>query len=480
MRLPEAVRPNPGSLAWLVLHEVRLGFRAGRRTGFSKWIRLVLLLAFCALGVTAAVLLRGVPLVPKPAWLVFANAALLVLLTFMTTQSLMTALRTLFEKTDLDLLLSSPIPEGRVLAAKMLGIAATAATTYCLLLLPLATPVAALGHPRLFALVPVLAALAMLSACLGLGLAVAMVRTIGARGARTVGQIVAAGLGGAIYLTSQLAGNHRPGRNRVAGIADWLRGHGWGVSGWSAYPGRGLFGEIVPLLLVVAVSGALFALTSWLFRTHFLASFQRAGERSGRRRTARARGPAFRAGLLGTVIAKELRLLSREPEIVFVVLLRLIYLFPLVLLATRHNDMATLATPGLALVGVVAAGQLCGSIAWLTISAEDAPDLLAVSPVEPRQIKRMKLAAALATVAPVAAILPIVIAWRGEPLAALIAYLGTLVGGLAAGWLELKFGKPAKRSTFRRRQGSLLTSLLGLLLSILAGGATAVAVYFVV
>jgi ABC-2 type transport system permease protein len=470
--------PTPGSLLWLVRHEVRLTFRSGRR-GFAKWVRLVLLLVFFLFGLAIAYALRATPLAPKPRWLVTGNAALLVILTFMTTQSLMNALRTLFEKTDLDLLLSSPLPEGRVLAAKMLGIAASAAATYCLLLLPLALPVALLGHPRLLAVVPVVAALAMLSASIGLALAIVLVRSIGARGARSVGQIVAAATGGAIYLVSQLSGQYRPGRGRVAVMADWLRTHGWGVSGWSAVPARGLFGEFVPLLLLVGVSGALFALTSWLFRTRFLASVQSAGDRSGRRTAAGRRGPVFRGGLARTVVAKEIRLLLREPEILFLVLLRLIYLVPLLLLGSKHSGGTLLAAPVLAAVGVVAAGQLCGSISWLTISAEDAPDLLAVSPVDPGRLKRMKLLAALATVAPIAAIMPIVLLFRAGLLAALVTYAGTLVAGAGAGGIELLLGKPGKRSNFRRRQGSLLTSLLGVLLAMIVAAATAAAVYFI-
>jgi hypothetical protein len=67
---------------------------------------------------------------------------------------------------------------------------------------------------------------------------------------------------------------------------------------------------------------------------------------------------------------------------------------------------------------------------------------------------------------------------RGAPVAALITCVGTFVAGVGAGGIELLLGKPAKRSTFRRRQGSLLTSLLGVFLSIIAASATAIAVYF--
>src|SRR3954462_12809488 len=144
MQLPEAVRPAPGSLLWLILHEVRLTFRAGRRAGFAKWIRIVILAGALLLGVRLAFALRDVPLVPRPSYLVLGNAGLLGVLTFMTTQGLTTALRTLFDKSDLDLLLSSPIGQGRVLAAKLLGIAASVTLVYFLLAATLAMPVALL------------------------------------------------------------------------------------------------------------------------------------------------------------------------------------------------------------------------------------------------------------------------------------------------------------------------------------------------
>src|SRR3954467_15425064 len=95
----------PGSLAWLVAHEVRLTFRNSKRSKRGKWVRLILFLAFLGAGIQLAIVLRGVPLARKPQYLVWGSAVLLVVLSFMTTQALIGAQRTLYDKTDLDLLL---------------------------------------------------------------------------------------------------------------------------------------------------------------------------------------------------------------------------------------------------------------------------------------------------------------------------------------------------------------------------------------
>jgi ABC-2 type transport system permease protein len=472
---------EPGSLAWLVAQEVRLTFRNSKRSARALWLRLFLLLLFLACGIQLAIVLRGVPIEPRPEFLVWGSAILLVLLSFMTTQALIGAQRTLYERTDLDLLFSSPLPEGRVLAAKLLGIAASAAATYLILSLPLAIPIALVGHPRLLALVPVLAALALIAASFGLVLSVMLVRTIGAKRAKTVGQIAAAALGGLIYLVSQLSSQNRPGQGRLVNLAHWMQTHGWGVRGWSAWPARALFGELWPLLGTALIGLVLFSLTSIAFRTHFLASYQKAGDRSARRaRKGEAVRTRFAGSLLSAVVLKELRLLAREPGMIFMMLLRLIYLMPVLLagLGRGGGGVATLAT--LAGVGVIAAGQLCGSLAWVTISAEDAPDLLAVAPVEGRKLKRLKLLAALLMGLPVAAIVPALLAAR-SPAAAAIVLLGSLAAGYAAGLVEMLFGKPGKRAAFaNRRQGSFLTALAGILVSIAIAGLTALAVVLVI
>src|SRR3954470_605256 len=473
---------EPGSLPWLPLHEIRLAFRQAGRSRRRTILRLVLLVGYAGFGIFLAYGIADLPLVPSPRFLVFGSAALVLLFTFMLTQGLLGGQRTLYTAGDLDLLLSSPMPEGRVLSAKLLGLAGTPATTFSVLLLPIALPTALWGHPRLLAVVPMIAALAVVAAAIGIGLAIALVRSLGARGAKSVGQILAAMLGGLIFLLSQLSSNGAIRGSRFSAVSAWMRRTGWGVEGWSAWPARALFGEIVPLIACVAVASLVFWVAATLLRTHFLRSWQSAGEHSAPRSRKADRGGAgvFASSLTAAVVAKELRLLRREPEILFSLLLRLIYLLPLVFVGLKGTGGAEqFRVPVLAAIGAIAAGQLCGSLAWLTLSAEEAPDLLAVSPVPRGIVRRDKLLAAMAMMAPFALILPLVLA-RGHPAAAVVTFLGSLAAGWAAGLIELLFGKPGKRSAFQRRQqGSFLTSLLGLFCALLIGGATAAAAYFV-
>jgi ABC-2 type transport system permease protein len=257
-----------------------------------------------------------------------------------------------------------------------------------------------------------------------------------------------------------------------------MRESGWGVSGWSAAPARALFGQALPLLGTALFALLLFALTSLLFSRHFLASYQSAGDRGSRPvRSSHSVRTRFSRSLAGTILLKELRLLTREPGMLFMMLLRLIYLMPILVAGlSKGGGAKTLATLGA--VGVIAAGQLCGSLAWVTISAEDAPDLLGVAPVAARRLKGLKLAAALIMGLPIALIMPALLAAR-SPVAALIALIGSAAAGGGAGLVELLFGKPGKRSTFaNRRQRSLLTSLVGIFASLVVGGLTALAIVF--
>jgi ABC-2 type transport system permease protein len=171
------------------------------------------------------------------------------------------------------------------------------------------------------------------------------------------------------------------------------------------------------------------------------------------------------------MFAKEARLLRRDPQLAFTIVLRLIYLVPIALPAFTHGRGPPLL-PALAFAGVLIAGQMAGSLAWLTVSGEDSPDLIAVAPVEKRSAERAKLAAALLIAAPFALVLPIAIALVNLR-AALIVLMMTAACALAAGLVELKFQRPGPRRSFgNRRQGSFLVALLTFLMTgLLALGA---------
>ncbi len=79
--------------------------------------------------------------------------------------------------------------------------------------------------------------------------------------------------------------------------------------------------------------------------------------------------------------------------------MQLLYLLPPALMLWRafgsHNDDLVLLVPVL----VMGAGQLAGGLAWLAISGEDAPDLVATAPIPARWIVRAKIEAVTGSVA---------------------------------------------------------------------------------
>ena len=484
-------RMRPGGFAWLALHELRLATRSSRRAGrrgligrlggagAAQVIGVLLALAWLLIGCAIGWALRGTPIPILPEMRAAALGISIVALTFMTAQAMIGSQRTLYENGDLALLFSAPIPERTVLLAKLLGIAGTVALTYTVLLLPIIVPVAVLGHPQLFGLVALLAALALAAAAIGLGLTLTIATLVGPRAARTVGQIVAALVGGALFLGSQLLSHADRKRSATIEVFERLRANGLGTEGVTGLPGHAAFGD--PLAILILLGGALllFVGAGATLQRLFLSGYQDGGVRLSRAKpTGRASGRLFHAGLTRSVFAKERRLLARDPALAFQIVLRLVYMAPLLFVAFGRGNALPIPAV-LAFGSVLIASQLVGSFAWLAVSAEDSPDLLAVAPVAKSEIDFAKLLAAFAMAAPFAVLLPIAIALQ-TPVGAAVTLLMTALGGAAAGFVELKLGKPGQRSTFaRRRSGGFVAGILSLLIAVVFGGGAALAVYLV-
>jgi MFS family permease len=150
---------------------------------------------------------------------------------------------------------------------------------------------------------------------------------------------------------------------------------------------------------------------------------------------------------------KEFVLLRRDPWLLSQSLMQLLYLVPPALLLWRSFSDSSAAIVLVTPVIVMAAGQLAGGLAWLTISGEDAADLIATAPMSPSCVTRAKIEVVLIAIAVIFAPLVAALAFA-SPLQAAITALGVVVATVSATAIQLWFRVQAKRSQFRRRQTS--------------------------
>ncbi len=475
----------PGSSLWLLAHEMRLywrNFRAGRAgRGARGMIGLVIVAAMLlGGGVLAALGLHDVDIPIHPISISLAALATVLVFTLMLSQTLSASSEALYDRGDLDLLFSSPIRPAKVLFVRSLGVAGGVVTIFLLIVTPLLLPSVIWGHPGWIGVFGVLGALALSSTAAGLVLAMALFALIGPRRTRTVAQVMAALVGAAFFLVSQtrtilgaqkssslfaeIARQAQEGRLRPAPIV--------------ALPLQAMLGEPLPLLALLAGSTLLFWLAaSALGRRFSDAAAATQGKTAAKpAREGRARR-AFSAGPFLATLRKELLLIGRDAALLSQVLLRVLYLVPTALVLSRnaaHGTGAALAGGA----GVVAflAGQVAGSLAWITLSAEEAPDLLAVSPARIRTLRRAKLAAAFAPVA-LFLVLPVAALTWFAPAAGAWTALGAALAAWSSGLINIWHQRPGKRSEFKRRGGaSWMATIAEMLVSALLAGATGLAV----
>jgi ABC-2 type transport system permease protein len=96
---------------------------------------------------------------------------------------------------------------------------------------------------------------------------------------------------------------------------------------------------------------------------------------------------------------------------------------------------------------------LGGGLAWLAVSGEDAPDLIATAPVPAAHVLRAKAEAVLGSVAVIFGPLVVILA-IAAPFGAAVAVAGIAVAASTSTAIQYWFRTQAKRSVFRRRQTS--------------------------
>ncbi len=467
-----------GSTPWLLIHELRLARRGVLSRPGMKWrapvVVVALVIGGLAAGVPAALAIKqfGAPRTVMAE--AIAAVGCLAVATLMLSQSLAAATETLYARGDLDLLLSSPIAPRGVLFAKCAGIAANAFIGFALLITPVVLPVAILADPAWLAAYAVLAALALLVTSVGLVIAIGLFRLIGPKRTRTVSQLLAVVIGASLFLAAQ--SRNLVGRTR---FSHWMStlgspGPAWATAAPLSWPLRAISGDFTLVFAALTIGCAGFAVaTAWVGRrfAHHAATASGAAVGEGSRRGGEG---AFAAGAFQVTFRKELRLLRRDIPLLAQVLLRVVYLAPLtfILLRNAHGHGATRLSVA---VGAVAfmCGQVAGSLVWLTVSAEDAPELIGCAPASHATIRRAKLCAALAPLAALMTI-PIAILVALTPLAGLAAACGCAAAALSGALIGFALQKPGKRSAFGRRgAGSLVAAVAefvaGALVAIVSG-----------
>jgi ABC-2 type transport system permease protein len=220
------------------------------------------------------------------------------------------------------------------------------------------------------------------------------------------------------------------------------------------WPARAAMGDAAALAAVAAVAAALLAASIAVFSARFGDHAVAAAGVSQALVRQRRWSQGFRNRAPGRVLRhKEWALLARDPWLMSQTLMQVLYLLPPALLLWRSFRDGTGALVVLVPVLVMAAGQLAGGLAWLSISGEDAPDLVATAPILPRRIVRAKIEAVMGAIALIFAPLIIALAFA-SPRAAFVAASGVAIAAASATFIQLCFRVQAKRSQFRRRQVS--------------------------
>jgi ABC-2 type transport system permease protein len=480
----------PGSTPWLLAHEMRLywrNFRAGRAgKGARGLISLAVIGTMMVVGgVFLALGVHDYQAPINPVSVSIAALACAVLFTLMLSQTLSASSEALYDRGDLDLLFSSPIGPAKVLFVRALGVAGGVITLFLIAATPLLLPSVLWGHPGWIGVFGVLGALALSSTAVGLLLAMGLFALIGPRRTRTVAQVMAALVGAMFFLVSQTRTilGEQTSNSLFADITQQAQSGRLKPPPIMSLPLRAMLGEPLPLLALLVGAAALFGLSALALGRRFAdaaaatqgktdAPFLRRGSQKGG-----ASVRAFAGGVFLATLRKELLLIGRDAALLSQVLLRVLYLIPTALVLSRnaaHGTAAALA--GGAGVVVFLAGQVAGSLAWITLSAEEAPDLLAVSPARIATLRRAKLTAAMAPVLLFLALPVAVLGWFAPSAAAWTA-VGAFLAAWSSGLINVWHQRPGKRSDFRRRAGaSWMATIAEMLVSALLAGATGVAV----
>jgi ABC-2 type transport system permease protein len=471
---------RPGSVFWLMQHELRLFWRRGKKRALSGLVLAGILLSGWML-ISFLIFQRVGPAIPPPPFvngpgdgfaLLIVTVALGFMGSVMTSGAILAAVDAIYTRNDLDLLLSSPVSPWRVLVVRSSAIAIGALPIYAGLLGPPLLWMAIFSSPLWLSSIFVLLTLAFAATGFALLIVTGLFRLIGPRSTRVLAQILSAVAGAAVFLGFQYFNISSRDAGQMSGeqMQEMIGSLNIDPNVWWLFPARAFTGEIVSTVLWIVLVAILFAFGVYIFSRSYVSDAAAASAMGRKKRVSDGRVAQVRGGLMQTVIRKELRLVSRDPLLLSQIGLQMLYLLPLVFLLVRNDSGFTLTEAAFAPALSLLASMLAGSLIWITVSAEDAPDLLASAPVAARAIDRAKLTAAIGPVLALMTI-PIVALLVRDIWAGAWAAAGVICAAFAAALIGLWRRNPGSRRDFVRRRAKAST-LVGLGQAIVTLGIT--------
>lgn len=456
---------RPGTIGWFALHETRLAWRdwlSLLTAGHRRRVRTVVLafIAFLIFAHGLAWLMLAAPErlsgVADIHVLTVITAMLLAAWSMMLSQAMESVTRAFYARGDLDLILASPAAASRLFAVRIAAMVMTILLMSLALSAPVIDVMAWQGGAHWLCGYAVAVALAMDSVAVAVVLTIAMFHAIGPRQTRAIAQVAAAAIGAAFAIGVQFAAIASLGTISRAAFLQMpaLVQHAPDSGSLFWWPARAVLGEPAAVAAFLGLGIIAIAIAIRLCAPRFgqfalaASSVSHGATRPGRRQAQfRTISPAR------ALRRKEWILLLRDPWLMSQTLMQLLYLLPSAFLLWRNFYSGGGGSALLVPVLIVASGQLSGGLAWLAVSGEDAPELVASAPVSPARVLRAKTEAVLGGIALVFA--PFVVALAATvPFAALVAgcFIGIAAGSATA--IQFWFRTQARRSLFRRRQTS--------------------------
>jgi ABC-2 type transport system permease protein len=476
----------PASLLWFARHETRLAWRdimtmlQGGRSRRGAWAAFAVVIISILLHLIAYVVVApNIQILEHPdkATLVVTTGSAFLAWTLMLSQAIESVTRSFYARADLDLILSSPAPTSHLFIVRISAIAVTTTAMAIVLIGPFIDVAAMLGGAKFLWAYALLVAMGSSATAFGAAATVLLFWVAGPKRTRLLAQIFAAIIGAGFVIGIQAAAILSYGslsRIQLFRSPKWIAAAPdldspiW----WPALAATGDRGALLPVLgvaLALLIMATLSTAKALAHNANTVASLSR-------RAVAKQNLPAdFRRRSTAQALRrKEWMLLIRDPWLLSQSLMQLLYLLPPALLLWRNFSSESghlILVP----IIVMAAGQLAGGLAWLTISGEDAPDLIATAPVKAATILRAKIEAVMIAVA--LAIIPFAIgmAWA-SPLASVAMIIGAGFAAGAAVAVQFFFRAQARRSYFRRRHtSSRIATFAEAFTSISIAGAAALA-----